>query len=299
MYHVPVLLKESVEGLAIKPDKIYVDVTFGGGGHAKVILKHLKNGKLIAFDQDPDARQNAELLGDAKLQLIEANFRHLRKYLKLYKQPKVAGILADLGISSHQIDHAERGFSIRWDAVLDMRMNQKGNVTARDIINSYDNKALTMLFREYGEVKNAWALSNGIVGARTNKAIVTTGDLVKVLNDFAPRGKEFKYQAQVFQALRIEVNDEIGALKDFLADSANVLEQGGRLVVIAYHSLEDRLVKNFMRQGKFEGEPEKDFYGNLLRPLKPIRNKPTTASAEEISNNNRARSARLRVAEKI
>jgi 16S rRNA (cytosine1402-N4)-methyltransferase len=297
-YHVPVMLKESVDGLSLKPGGVYVDVTFGGGGHSAEILRQLKDGKLIAFDQDPDARQNAEQLGDTRLQLIETNFRYLKKYLRLYKQPLVQGILADLGISSHQIDEGDRGFSIRWDAPLDMRMDQAGSKTAKEIVNTYSAQALTGVFRSFGEVKNAWPLANGIIAARTSTEINTTGELVKILEKFAPRGKEFKYEAQVFQALRIEVNDEINALKDFLKDCAEVLEPGGRLVVMSYHSLEDRLVKNFMRQGKFEGEPEKDFYGNLIRPFKPIQSKPMVAQPEEISKNNRARSAKLRVAVK-
>ncbi|UZR93257.1 16S rRNA (cytosine(1402)-N(4))-methyltransferase RsmH [Chondrinema litorale] len=299
MYHVPVLLNESIEGLDIQPDKTYVDVTFGGGGHSSLILQKLQGGKLLGFDQDPDARQNAEQLGDARLKLIEANFRYLKKYLKLYQAPKVDGILADLGISSHQIDQAERGFSIRWDAKLDMRMDQSGSTTARDIVNGYDEKQLAAIFRSFGEVKNAWPLAKGIVRARATSSIETTGELVKVLDKFAPKGKEFKYQAQVFQALRIEVNEEIEVLKEFLEGCAEVLNKGGRLVVISYHSLEDRLVKNFMKHGKFEGEPEKDLYGNLIRPFKPIQNKPITAPPEEISRNNRARSAKLRIAEKI
>lgn len=299
MYHVPVMLKESVAGLDIKQGGVYVDVTFGGGGHSAEILRQLQDGKLMAFDQDPDAKVNAEQLGDARLQLIEANFRYLKKFLKLYGQPTVHGILADLGISSHQIDEGKRGFSIRWDAPLDMRMDQAGVKTAKDVVNEYEIKALTEVLRNFGEVKNAWALAKGIVAARVNSTIETTGELVKILERYAPKGKEYKYEAQVFQALRIEVNDEINALKDFLNDSAAVLKQGGKLVVISYHSLEDRLVKNFMRHGKFEGEPEKDFYGNLIRPLKPQHTKPLVAEAEEINKNNRARSAKLRIATKI
>ncbi len=298
MYHVPVMLEESIEGLDIKPEGVYVDVTFGGGGHSAEILRQLKDGKLIAFDQDPDARQNAEQLGDARLQLIETNFRYLKKYLKLYGHAQVDGILADLGISSHQIDEGNRGFSIRFDAPLDMRMDKAGDKTAREVVNEFGVEALTKMFREYGEVRNAWSLANGIVSARSQAAIETTGELVRVLERFAPRGKEYKYEAQVFQAIRIEVNNEMDALKDLLKDAAEILRPEGRLVVISYHSLEDRLVKHFMKHGNFEGTPEKDFYGNPIRPLRPIKSKPTMASQEEIKRNNRARSAKLRVAQK-
>ena len=299
MYHLPVMLKESVDGLDIKPEGVYVDVTFGGGGHSAEILRRLQGGKLIAFDQDPDAKKNAEQLGDARLQLIETNFRYLKKYLKLYGHGQVDGILADLGISSHQIDEGNRGFSIRFDAPLDMRMDKAGEKTAKDVVNNLELEALTKVLREYGEVKNAWPLANGIVAARASSPIETTGELVKVIEKYAPRGKEFKYEAQVFQAIRIEVNNEMDVLKDLLKDTAEVLKPGGRLVVISYHSLEDRLVKHFVKHGNFEGTPQKDFYGNPIRPFKPLKSKPITASIEEINKNNRARSAKLRMAEKI
>ncbi len=294
-YHKPVLLKESVEGLVHKPDGTYVDLTFGGGGHSAVILEHLQGGKLFAFDQDQDAAANAEGM---ELTFIQANFRHIKRYLKLHGITSVDGILADLGVSSHQFDVPDRGFSTRFEADLDMRMDQKSKLTAKDVINDYSEKALHQLLGMYGEVRNAKTLAQAIVAARTNKAIETVEDLKQVLNKYAPKGKEAKYYAQVFQALRLEVNDEIKALEEMLGQSVELLAPGGRLVMLSYHSLEDRLVKNMINQGKLYGEAEKDFYGNTYLPLKPLTRKPLVPSQEEIRENSRARSAKLRIAEK-
>jgi len=300
MYHVPVMLAECLEGLAIEPHKTFVDVTFGGGGHSKVILAQLESGKLYAFDQDEDAVKNAADLDANKFQLIEANFRHLKRYLRLNGLNQVDGILADLGISSHQIDTAERGFSLRKEGDLDMRMDQSQKLSAKEVINEYEEKQLADVFWLYGELKNSRKLAREIYSKRRgNDGIQTTTQLVDLLLPFAQRGRENQFLARVFQALRIEVNDEMGALKDFLEQSVQVLAEGGRLVVMSYHSLEDRLVKNFMRSGNLEGKIEKDFYGNPLVPFKLINRKPLVASEEEIANNSRARSAKLRVAEKI
>jgi 16S rRNA (cytosine1402-N4)-methyltransferase len=298
MYHVPVLLKESVEGLAINPEGIYVDVTFGGGGHSREILKHLKGGKLYAFDQDADAVDNAKDLIGPNFTLIPANFRYIKKYLRLNGVEKVDGLLGDLGISSHQIDTPERGFSIRYDAPLDMRMDRGTEKTAADIINKYTEHGLHGILGMYGEVRNAKTLAQALVKERINKSIDTTTDLIGVLTKYAPRGKESKYYAQVFQALRIEVNEELEALKDLLEQSQQVLKPGGRLSIISYHSLEDRLVKNFVQQGKFHGDAEKDVYGNTSKPFSAVC-KAIDPSDEEKERNNRARSARLRIAERI
>lgn len=298
-YHIPVMLSECLEGLNIKPDGIYVDVTFGGGGHSKAILENLENGKLFSFDQDDDAREMAEEIKSEKFTFIQANFRYLKRYLKLHGVKQVDGILADLGISSHQIDVAERGFSTRFDAELDMRMDKNSSRTAKEIINEYSEADLHKIFGMYGEVKNARSLAAAIVLARSKSPILSIEDLKAILNKLAPRGREFKYYAQVFQALRIEVNDEIKALEEMLAQSLEVLAPGGRIVVISYHSLEDRMVKNFFNMGKFHGEVEKDFFGNQLRPLRVITKKPVTPAETEIKVNNRARSAKLRIAEKI
>lgn len=298
-YHEPVMLTECVEGLNIRPDGIYVDVTFGGGGHSRAILDKLDTGKLIAFDQDADAAKNAEALnGDGKLVFIAANFRHIKRYLKLYKFEKVDGILADLGVSSHQINTPERGFSTRFDADLDMRMNQGIEKTAKEIVNNFSAANLQKILGMYGEVQNAKTLAEAIFSARHNSEIETVNDLKQILQKFAPRHRENKYFAQVFQALRIEVNDELKVLEEFLTQVPEVLNPGGRLVVMSYHSLEDRLVKNFIQKGKFSGEVEKDFYGNELKPLKGVTRKPVEATAEEIERNPRARSAKLRIAEK-
>ncbi|MBX2844173.1 MAG: 16S rRNA (cytosine(1402)-N(4))-methyltransferase RsmH [Flammeovirgaceae bacterium] len=297
-FHVPVLLDECIEGLEIHPDGVYVDLTFGGGGHSKAILAKLSKGKLIAFDQDLEAVKNAEGLDKNKFTLVESNFRYLKRYLKILGYPKVSGILADLGVSSHQFDKGERGFSIRESGELDMRMDQTKGITAKEVVNEYSEDELVVVFSSYGEVKNFRKLASGIVNRRAGKSIETTKDLLEVVEKYSQKGREFKYFAQVFQALRIEVNDEMGALKEALLQTEEVLEPGGRLVVMSYHSLEDRLVKNYLKTGNLEGKVEKDFYGNLIRPFSPVSNKPIKASEEEIAKNNRARSVKLRVATK-
>ncbi|MFC0517002.1 16S rRNA (cytosine(1402)-N(4))-methyltransferase RsmH [Mucilaginibacter angelicae] len=296
-YHVPVMLKECIDGLNIDPDGTYVDVTFGGGGHSREILKHLgPKGRLIAFDQDADAQRN--IIDDERFVFVDQNFRYLKNFCRLHGAIPVNGILADLGVSSHQFDEADRGFSIRFDAELDMRMNQLGELTAKDVVNNYSVAELHRIFGIYGEIQNARSLAETIATARLNTQIVTIADLKNVISNRIPKGKENKYLAQVFQALRIEVNQELEALKDFLMQSAEVLGVGGRLVVMSYHSLEDRLVKNFIAKGKFSGELEKDLYGNDNKPLDAVSRGAITASAEEITNNNRARSAKLRIAVK-
>jgi 16S rRNA (cytosine1402-N4)-methyltransferase len=296
-YHNPVMLQECIEGLAIKPEGTYVDVTFGGGGHSREIMKHLgESGRLLAFDQDADAVQNH--IDDERFELVEQNFRYLKNYCRLHDAVPVDGILADLGVSSYQFDQPERGFSIRFDAELDMRMNQSADLTAKEVVNNYEEAELHRIFGVYGEIQNAKSLARTIVTARLNKPIVTVADLKNVIAGLIPRGKENKYLAQVFQALRIEVNQELEALKDFLVQSAEVLVSGGRLVVMSYHSLEDRLVKNFIAKGKFSGELEKDIYGNDNRPLEAVSRGAITATEEEIQLNNRARSAKLRIAVK-
>lgn len=295
-YHNPVLLKETVDGLAIKPDGVYVDVTFGGGGHSKEILKRLgENGKLFGFDQDPDAQKNA--FDDDRFVLIPENFRYIKRFLRFYGVQKVDGVLADLGVSSHQFDEADRGFSTRFDGVLDMRMNQQDEISAYKVVNTYEEEALGNVLFNYGELRNARALAKAIVSARMEKPVKTTEDLKVVLKQFLPKAKEHKIFAQIFQAIRIEVNQEIEVLKEFLEQIPELLNDGGRLSVISYHSLEDRLVKRFIRNGMFDGEPEKDFYGNVSVPLKKV-GKMIVPTAEEIKLNNRARSAKLRVAVK-
>jgi 16S rRNA (cytosine1402-N4)-methyltransferase len=294
MYHDPVLLKESVDALNIQPNGVYVDVTFGGGGHSKEILKRLDKGRLIAFDQDPEAKNNA--IQDERFTLVDQNFKYLRNWLRVLGIVKVDGILADLGVSSHQFDSTVRGFSIRFDAPLDMRMDMARTLTAEQIVNEYDDIHLMRLLRSYGEVDNAKGIVRSISAARP---ISTSEELKAALSKHLQRGKEHKLLAQVFQALRIEVNGELDVLKDLLNQSIEVLKPGGRLSVISYHSLEDRLVKDFMKTGNFEGEPQKDFYGNLIRPLKPLHTKPIIPNQEEIDRNNRARSAKLRSAEYI
>ncbi|QHT69427.1 16S rRNA (cytosine(1402)-N(4))-methyltransferase RsmH [Rhodocytophaga rosea] len=298
-YHQPVLLSECIEGLQIQPGGVYVDLTFGGGGHSRAILDKLEGGKLYAFDQDADAKENAKELRRKEFTLIEANFRHLRRYLKLYNVRQVDGILADLGVSSHQIDSAERGFSTRFQADLDMRMDQQASLTAKTIVNTYPEAELHKILGMYGEVKNARTLAAAIVKERFSKPVQTVNDLKNILNKFAPRGRENKYYAQVFQALRIEVNEELRVLEEMLEQTALVLKPGGRLVVLSYHSLEDRLVKNFINKGKFSGEVEKDMYGNFQVPFRAVNKKPIEASEEEIAGNNRARSAKLRIAERL
>jgi 16S rRNA (cytosine1402-N4)-methyltransferase len=296
-YHVPVMLKECIDGLNIDPDGTYVDVTFGGGGHSREILKHLgPKGRLIAFDQDADAQRN--IIDDERFVFVDQNFRYLKNFCRLHGAIPVNGILADLGVSSHQFDEADRGFSIRFDAELDMRMNQLGELTAKDVVNNYPVADLHRIFGIYGEIQNAKSLAETIATARLNTQIVTIADLKNAISNRIPKGKENKYLAQVFQALRIEVNQELEALKDFLMQSAEVLGVGGRLVVMSYHSLEDRLVKNFIAKGKFSGEVEKDLYGNDNKPLDAVSRGAIMASAEEITKNNRARSAKLRIAVK-
>jgi 16S rRNA (cytosine1402-N4)-methyltransferase len=298
-YHKPVMLAECIEGLHIDPAGTYVDVTFGGGGHSSNILERLKEGRLIAFDQDDDARIQAEKISHRSFTFCQANFMHMKKYLKLHGVTQVNGILADLGISSHQIDSPERGFSTRFDGPLDMRMDQHGSVTAAKVLNDFPEEKLHKIFGMYGELKNARTAARMVAQYRVDRPLETTTDLKAALQSAAPRGREYKYFAQVFQALRIEVNEEMQALEDFLHQCGEVIAPGGRLVVLSYHSLEDRLVKNYMAKGKMFGDVEKDFYGNELRPFKPVNKKPVEASATEIADNNRARSAKLRVAEKI
>jgi 16S rRNA (cytosine1402-N4)-methyltransferase len=296
-YHQPVMLQECMEGLAINPDGVYVDVTFGGGGHSREILKNLsKKGRLLAFDHDADARKN--LPDDERLTFIDQNFRYLKNNCRLQGAMSVDGILADLGVSSHQFDQPERGFSIRFDADLDMRMDQGTTLTAKEVINTYSEDKLHKIFGIYGEIKNAKTLAKEITTARLNAPIETVSELKLALLKLIPKGKENKYLAQVFQALRIEVNQELEALQEFLEQTVDVLKPGGRLVVMSYHSLEDRLVKNFIAKGKFRGEVEKDFFGNQLKPLEAVNRKAVTASEDEIKLNNRARSAKLRIAEK-
>jgi 16S rRNA (cytosine1402-N4)-methyltransferase len=295
-YHNPVLLKETVDGLNIKPDGIYVDVTFGGGGHSKEILRRLgPNGRLFAFDQDEDAWANA--LEDDRFVLIQENFRYIRRFLRFHGIKAVDGILADLGVSSHQFDKPERGFSTRFDADLDMRMSQKNELNAYRVINEYDEAGLKRIFLQYGELKTAPALARTIAEYRTKKPIATSNELKVVLAKYLPEHHKNKILAQIYQAIRIEVNQEMEVLKEFLEQSLEVLKPGGRLSVISYHSLEDRLVKRFMKNGMFEGEPERDFFGNFSVPFKTV-GKLIVPTEEEIKVNNRARSAKLRIAEK-
>lgn len=297
-YHVPVLLQECIEGLAIKPDGVYVDVTFGGGGHSREILKHLNDkGVLIAFDQDPDAQRNK--IDDPRFRFVDQNFGYLKNNLRLLGYKQVDGILADLGVSSHQFNEPERGFSIRFDADLDMRMDQQRPLTAAIVLNTYAEEDLHKIFGLYGEAQNAKSLARTIVTSRLENPIQTLADFKSVIAAHIPRGKENKYMAQVFQALRIEVNAEIEVLERFLEQCADVLRPGGRLVVMSYHSLEDRPVKNFLAKGKFRGEVEKDFFGNDQKPFNVITRKAIVADEEEVARNNRARSAKLRIGEKL
>lgn len=300
-YHIPVMLSECLEGLDINPDGAYVDVTFGGGSHAKAILDLLSDkGKLYAFDKDPEARKNAEDINDSRLTLIAADFRNLKKYLKLYNIPPVDGLLADLGISSHQIDAAERGFSTRFDGPLDMRMNtDDGNLSAADIVNTYETDELIRIFRVYGELSNAKQIAFEIIRFRAKATIETTQQFKEILFPLAPKFKDFKFYAQVFQALRIEVNQEIDGLSEMLNACGDVIKPGGRLVIMSYHSLEDRLVKNYLLKGNIEGNLVKDFYGNDQLLFKVVNRKPIEATETEISLNSRARSAKLRVAVKL
>jgi 16S rRNA (cytosine1402-N4)-methyltransferase len=297
-YHEPVLLKECIEGLKINPDGIYVDVTFGGGGHSKKILESLSDkGKLVAFDQDITASKN--LPNDSRIIFINQNFMYLQNSLRLHGIKQVNGILADLGVSSHQFDTGERGFSIRHEGPLDMRMNTKASLTASAVIKNYEGKDLSRIFRLYGEIENFRKLSDLIVSARNDQPIETTLQLKEIVSTISPKHAEHKYLARVFQALRIEVNKEMEVLQEFLNQSLQVLENKGRLVIMSYHSLEDRLVKDFMKTGNCEGKQDKDFFGNIFRPFELITKKPIVPNENEINTNNRARSAKLRIAEKI
>jgi len=297
MYHTPVLLNESIDGLAIKPQGTYVDVTYGGGGHSRAILEKLTTGRLIAFDQDADVIRNT--IEDDRFLLLNQNFKYLKNFLRLHNALPVDGILADLGISSHQIDDPERGFSTRFEGDIDFRMDRRKELNGRMVVNTWDEHELIKIFAVYGEVPNPKKLAINIINYRHNKEIITTEDLKEAIGNCAPKGKEFRYQAQVFQALRIEVNGELDALKELLIQANDVLAPGGRLVVLTYHSLEDRLVKNFIKTGNFEAVLEKDFFGNQIVPFKRISRKPITPSDKELQENNRARSAKLRIAEKI
>jgi len=297
MYHIPVLLDQCIEGLNIKPEGIYADATFGGGGHSCAILERLESGRLIGFDQDSDAADN--IPKDDRFQFVNQNFRFLINFLRLYNALPVDGILADLGISSHQIDVAERGFSSRFEGKLDMRMNRHQPLSALEIVNNYSPEELSRIFKEYAELKNSVQIADAIVAQREKKHIETTADLTVAVSRCFPPNKRNKYLAMIFQALRIEINDELNALKDFLIQSCEALKPGGRLVVIAYHSLEDRLVKNFIKSGNAEGKLEKDFFGNTKVPFKAITRKPIVPDEAEIKKNSRARSAKLRIAEKI
>ncbi|WOD44372.1 16S rRNA (cytosine(1402)-N(4))-methyltransferase RsmH [Hwangdonia lutea] len=297
VYHNPVLLKETVDGLNIKEDGVYVDVTFGGGGHSKEILKRLgENGKLFAFDQDLDALENA--IDDERFTLIHENFRYVKRFLRFHGVKQVDGVLADFGVSSHQFDVAERGFSTRFEADLDMRMNQQNELSAFNVVNEYSEERLKQVFLQYGELRAAPAMARLIVEYRNNEPIKTSEQLKKVLKKFLPPRHENKVLAQIYQAIRIEVNQEIEVLKEFLMQTPEILKVGGRLSFISYHSLEDRLVKRFIRNGLFEGEPERDMFGNFEVPLKKV-NGLIVPSKEEIKINSRARSAKLRIAEKL
>lgn len=297
MYHQPALLHESIEGLNINPSGIYADLTFGGGGHSREILGKLNtDGRLIAFDQDEDSLRNT--LEDNRFTLVNENFRYLKNFLRLYKALPLDGILADLGISSHQIDTPERGFATRFEGPLDMRMGRMQNSTAAQMVNTYPEEKLRTVFKLYGEISNARQLAAKICEARSTP-ITTTGELKEAIKSCMPPNYENKYLAQVFQAIRIEINDEMGALQAMLKQCADVLKPGGRLVVISYHSLEDRMVKNYMKAGNIEGIQEKDFYGNIITPLKPITRKPITPDEAELARNPRSRSAKLRIVQKI
>ena len=299
-YHLPIMLQECLDGLNIRPNGTYVDVTFGGGGHSRGILERLgENGKLYAFDQDPDAKQNALAFSDdSRFTFIEANFRNIKKYLRLHGAKKVDGILADLGISSHQIDEPTRGFSTRFDGELDMRMNQKADVSAYTIINEYTETQLHKILGMYGEVKNAKTLANAIVSSRMNNPIRTTGEFKALLEKFAPKFKEFKYFAQVFQAIRIEVNQELDVIQELLEQTPDLLrDTDSRLVIMTFHSLEDRLVKNYIKAGNFTGEMDRDIvFGTVTKPLEAVNRKLIEATPNEISANGRSRSAKLRIA---
>lgn len=297
-YHVPVMLQECLDGLNINPDGIYVDVTFGGGGHSRAIFEKLSSkGKLIVFDQDPDARANA--WESPNFHFVAANFAFLKNHLRVMGIPAVDGILADLGVSSHQFDDAKRGFSIRSNEVLDMRMNQAGDFTAAKIVQTYDEEQLAAIFRKYGELDHPFKTAVELVKARNRSKIKTTGELMEALMPVAPKFKDHKFFAQVFQALRIEVNQEMDVLEKFLLQTPEVLKPEGRLVVMSYHSLEDRLVKNLMKRGSLDGSIEKDFFGKVLKPFEEVNRKPILPAEEEIQRNTRARSAKLRIAKRV
>lgn len=295
-YHNPVLLNECIEGLNINPKGIYVDVTFGGGGHSKLILKNLDGGKLYAFDQDENAHKNA-LEGDS-FKLINANFRYLKNFLRMEGIRKIDGLLADLGVSSHQFDVAERGFSIRFDGELDMRMNTNSPLSAKSVVNEYGQENLANVLFKYGELRNSRAIAREIINAREVKEIVTTNQLIAIVEKMVPEKKRNKFLARIFQAIRIEVNDEMKALEEMLLSAVDMLNEGGRLVVLSYHSLEDRMVKNLMKKGNLEGKLQKDFFGNPIKDLKEITRKVIVASEDQVVENTRARSAKLRIAEK-
>ncbi|MGC8803279.1 MAG: 16S rRNA (cytosine(1402)-N(4))-methyltransferase RsmH [Bacteroidales bacterium] len=297
MYHIPVLLETVIEGLQIKPNGIYVDATFGGGGHAQAILNKLEGGKLIAFDQDENAKNN--IPNDKRLIFVNNNFRYMKNFLRYLQYEKVDGILADLGVSSHQFDTGERGFSFRSDAELDMRMNPHAELDAQKVLNTYTEEQLFHIFFEYGEIRNARCLAKAIVMARTSSGIHTVSDLTRAIERCLPVYDYYKYMAKVFQAIRIEVNDELNCLRDFLGQTTDCLLPDGRLVIISYHSLEDRMVKNFIRTGNVEGKVEKDLYGNIHRPFRAVNKDVITPGETEIAANSRARSAKLRIAEKI
>jgi 16S rRNA (cytosine1402-N4)-methyltransferase len=294
------MLHECIDGLRIDPAGTYVDVTFGGGGHSKAILDKLgPEGRLFSFDQDPDAWEQAEKIDDERLTLITANFRYLEKYLRLHRVKQVDGILADFGVSSFQLDAPERGFSIRFDGPLDMRMGPSASMTAAELLNSYSAEELQRILGMYGEVKNARTLAQAIIQARTRKALETTQEFKEILNKLAPKHREFKYFAQVFQAIRIEVNQELAVIEEFLAQAPAILKPEGRLVIMSFHSLEDRLVKNFIKAGNVQGKEDKDLFGVVHRPLESVIRKPITASEEELKLNPRSRSAKLRIASKL
>jgi 16S rRNA (cytosine1402-N4)-methyltransferase len=296
-YHNPVLLDECIDGLNIKPEGVYVDVTFGGGGHSKSILSKLNGGKLFAFDQDKDV--NTNYLDHSGFKLINANFRYIKNFLKMEGIIKIDGLLADLGVSSHQFDVAERGFSTRLDGDLDMRMNANANLSAKDIINGYLEQDLANVLYKYGELRNSKSIANKIVIARAKSRINTTSELIDIIGCLSPKKYRNQFLARVFQSIRIEVNDEITALEEMLLSAVELLNMHGRLVVLSYHSLEDRIVKNLVKKGNFLGDEQKDFFGNSVKKLKEINSKVIVASIKEIESNSRARSAKLRVAEKI
>jgi 16S rRNA (cytosine1402-N4)-methyltransferase len=298
-YHTSVLLEECIEGLNIQPKGTYVDVTFGGGGHSKAILAKLgPEGKLFAFDQDPDAWRQAEKIDDDRLTLITGNFRHLEKFLRLYNIKEVDGILADFGVSSYQLDAAERGFSTRFDGPLDMRMGPSAPMDAKQVLNSYSAEQLQKIFGMYGEIKNAKTLAQSIVQARTSKALQTTGEFKEILFKLAPKSREFKYFAQAFQAVRIEVNQELAVIEEFLVQLPRVLAINGRICLMSFHSLEDRLVKNFIKTGDCFGKEDKDLFGVVHKPFDSVTRKPVVATSDELKRNPRSRSAKLRIAYK-